>query len=290
MPERRLLPRQRRLCPGDGHNAHRCASRLERGCWHLECDRAPTPLLRASAARSPVLLLLGRGTLSCPSATACAGAYSFFDGEDDLLGAIYSITSATNVPSAVLTQVVVPSTTTETYTATANGASITVSIPPGAFGTQTVELAVTQPTLHALVSALSGLGLSGNALVTGIGVDILDPGTGLPVTGSFAVPITVTIRSTAITSSSKVVEFPASGSPFIDANAEVTSGEATVVVSSDPTLAIVNPSVVVPATHTGEPWAGSVAWWAMASLLAEARRRSAHARHRSQDRLPRYGL
>jgi hypothetical protein len=238
------------------------------------------------------------GTLSCPSATACAGAYSFFDGEDDLLGAIYSITSATSVPSAVLTQVVVPSTTTETYTATANGASITVSIPPGAFGTQTVELAVTQPTLDALVSALSGLGLSGDALVTGVGVEILDPETGLPITGSFAVPITVTIRSTAITSSSKVVEFPASGSPFIDANAEVTSGEATVVVSSDPTLAIANPSVVVPATHTGEPWAGSLAWWAMASLLAaggvcalaEARRRPAHARHRSQDRLPRYGL
>lgn len=228
------------------------------------------------------------GVLSCPSATSCAAAYTFQDEESDGLGAIYSITSATSVPTAVLTQLVAPATATQTYTATANGASVTVSIPPGAFGTQTVELAVTQPTLATLASALSGLGLSGDTLATGIGVEVLDPATGLPITGSFSVPITVTIHSTAITSSSKVVEFPASGAPFIDANAKVTSGEATVVVSSDPTLAIANPSVVVPATHTGEPWAGSVAWWALASLLAaggvcalaEARRRPVHARRR----------
>lgn len=148
---------------------------------------------------------------------------------------------AAGFQTTVLSQTVTPSTSTQTLTTISDGANVSVSIPAGAFGNQTVEIVVTEPTLSQLQSAVSGLGLSGYSLATGVGIEVVDPSTGQPLTGTFAAPVQVTIMSSSIVSSSKIIEFPASGSPFVVTNAEVVSGKAVVNITSDPGFAIATP-------------------------------------------------
>jgi len=125
--------------------------------------------------------------------------------------------------------------------AIADGANVAVAIPPGDFGSQTVEVALTEPMLSDLTNALSSLGLSGDSLATGVGIEVIDPQTGQPLTGTLAAPLEVTITSSGIAAGSKVIEFPTSGSPFVVTNAQVSAGNAVVSVSSDPGFAVATP-------------------------------------------------
>lgn len=149
--------------------------------------------------------------------------------------------------TVVLSQTISPSSNTQTFSATSNGANISISVPPGAFGSQTVQLVVTEPTLSDLSSSLGALGLSSDSLGAGVGVEVVSPTTGQPLSGTFAAPLTVSITSSSITSSSKVIEYPTAGSPFVLASAVVNSGKVVVSVSSDPGFAVATPtSAVVP--------------------------------------------
>lgn len=191
-------------------------------------------------------------------------------------------TPAAGFQTTVLSQVVAPSSSTQTVTATADGANVSVVVPAGAFGNTTVNLVVTEPTLSDLTSTLSALGLGGSTLATGVGVEVVDAATGQPLTGTFAQPLTVTITSSGITSGSKVIEFPTSGSPFVDSAAEVVSGKAVVQVSSDPGFAVATPtSASVPAATspvTGKDFlpvgiAGGVLVIGGAALIVASERR-----------------
>lgn len=148
---------------------------------------------------------------------------------------------AAGFQTTVLSQTVAPSSSTQTLSAIADGANVAVAIPPGAFGSQTVEVVLTEPTLSDLTNALSSLGLSGDSLATGVGIEVIDPQTGQPLTGTFAAPLEVTITSSGIAAGSKVIEFPTSGSPFVVTNAQVSAGKAVVSVSSDPGFAVATP-------------------------------------------------
>jgi hypothetical protein len=189
---------------------------------------------------------------------------------------------AAGFTTTVLSQTVSPSTQTQTLTASSDGANVSISIPAGAFGNQTVEVVVTEPTLSQLSSAESSLGLTGYSLATGVGIEVIDPSTGQPLSGTFAAPIQVTIVSSSITSSSKIIEFPATGSPFVVTNAEVVGGKAVVSIDSDPGFAVATPvSATVPqATSpvTGKNFlpegvAGAVLLLAGSSLVALSSRR-----------------
>jgi len=154
---------------------------------------------------------------------------------------------AAGFQTVVLSQTISPSNTTQTFSVTSNGANISISIPPGAFGSQTVQLVVTEPTLSDLTSSLSALGLSGDSLGAGVGVEVVSPTTGQPLSGTFAAPLTVTITSSSITSSSRVIEYPSAGSAFLLTNATVKNGKVVVSVSSDPGFAVATPtSAIVP--------------------------------------------
>ncbi|MCI2975716.1 MAG: hypothetical protein MP439_06535 [Ferrimicrobium sp.] len=129
---------------------------------------------------------------------------------------------------------------------------MTASVPPGAFGNENVELVITEPKLSDLTGSLSSLGLASYSLGAGVGVEVVNPSTGQPLTATFAAPILVSITSSSITSSSKVIEFPSTGSPFVVSNASVTSGKAVVSITSDPGFAIASPTstAVVPGATT----------------------------------------
>ncbi|WP_298405642.1 hypothetical protein [Ferrimicrobium sp.] len=189
---------------------------------------------------------------------------------------------AAGFQTTVLSQTVTPSSSTQTFSAISNGADISISIPAGAFGSQTVQLVVTEPTLSVLTSSLGALGLSSDSLGAGVGIEVVNPSTGQPLTGTFAAPLTVTIVASSITASSKVIEYPSTGSPFVMTSAVVNTGKAVVTVSSDPGFAVATPtSAVVPAATspvTGKNFlpegiAAGVLMTVGTSVLVSSRRR-----------------
>jgi len=157
-------------------------------------------------------------------------------------------TPAAGFQTTVLSQQVSPSTKTQVFTTTSNGSNVSVSVPSGAFGNETVQLVITEPTLSDLTGSLSSLGLASYSLSAGVGVEVVNSSTGQPLTGTFASTISVTITSSSITSNSKVVEFPTTGSPFVVSDATVTNGKAVISINSDPGFAVASPTstAVVP--------------------------------------------
>lgn len=154
---------------------------------------------------------------------------------------------AAGFQTTVLSETVAPSTTAQTFTAVSNGADIAVTVPPGAFGDVVVDLVLTEPALSSLTSSLSQVGLAGYSLGAGVGVEVVTQSTGQPLSGNFASPLSVSIVSSSITTSSKVIEYPTTGSPYVVNNAVVSGGKVAVSVSSDPGFAVATPvSTTVP--------------------------------------------
>lgn len=169
-----------------------------------------------------------------------------------------------------------------TITATVDGALVTLTIPPGAFPVP-VQITITAPALAAIGSA----GFAGFLAVSGVGIQVEENGS--PYPGTFLKPITLTIRSSAITSSSAMVVW--NGTAFVsDPGATVSAGTAMTSFDRDPNFAVLSPSgttggPIAGATTpmTGEPFLGEGIAAAMLLLLGTAglilviRRRRARA-------------
>jgi hypothetical protein len=138
---------------------------------------------------------------------------------------------------------------------TVDGAALTFVIPPGAF-LVTVQITITEPDLFAVGSA----GTAGYKAVAGVGVQVQENGS--PYPGTFLKPLTVTIRSSSITSSSVVMVW--NGTAFVsEPDSTVTSGVATVSFDTDPDFAVLAPSGTTATTIpgattpvTGKPFLG----------------------------------
>lgn len=148
--------------------------------------------------------------------------------------------------------------------ATVNGKAVSITVPPGAFRS-TEDVVVTAPDLGAVQNALSTLGFSGFNAVAGVGVAILDTN-GNKATGSFPVPIQVTISGSGLgASGEKVLSLtgPASATTL---SASMGSNAVTIAITSDPNLVVINPTTgsgtggrAVPGAttaFTGKPFTG----------------------------------
>jgi len=134
------------------------------------------------------------------------------------------------------------------------GVSATLIIPAGAFPVS-VQITLTAPNITLVGSA----GTAGYRAVAGVGVQVQENGS--PYPGTFLKPLTVTIRSSSITTSSVVMVW--NGKAFVtDTASTITTGVATVSFDTDPDFAALSPSVVSAAIPgatravTGKPFIG----------------------------------
>jgi hypothetical protein len=155
--------------------------------------------------------------------------------------------------STVITSVTIGSGGGTIGPVSANGASVAISVPAGAFS-QSVQISVTAPDLAAVPRS------AGNTVVAGVGVQVGLDGATYP--GAFHKPITATMSSSGITPGSTVYMW--NGSAFVpDPAATTSAGTATVSFDSDPQFVVetpvsAEPSEVPSATEpvTGEPFLG----------------------------------
>jgi hypothetical protein len=138
---------------------------------------------------------------------------------------------------------------------TADGATVTLVIPAGAFPVS-VQITITEADLFAVGSA----GTAGYKAVAGVGVQVQENGS--PYPGTFLKPLTVTIHSSSITSSSVVMVW--NGTAFVaESDSTVTSGVAVVSFDTDPDFAVLAPTGTTATTIpgattpvTGKPFLG----------------------------------
>jgi hypothetical protein len=138
---------------------------------------------------------------------------------------------------------------------TVGGATVTLVIPAGAFP-DSIQITITEANLFAVGNA----GTAGYKAVAGVGIQVEE--NGVPYPGTFLKPLTVTIRSSSITSSSVVMVW--NGTAFVTApDSTVTSGAAVVSFDTDPDFAVLSPlagtvTAIPGATKavTGKPFLG----------------------------------
>jgi hypothetical protein len=136
-----------------------------------------------------------------------------------------------------------------------DGATVTLVIPAGAFPVS-VQITITAPNLLAVGDA----GTAGYRVVAGVGIQVQEHGSAYR--GTFLKPLTLTIRSSSITSSSVVVIW--NGTAFVtETDATVASGVAVVRFDTDPDFAVLAPLTTAEApipdatkSVTGKPLAG----------------------------------
>jgi hypothetical protein len=166
------------------------------------------------------------------------------------------------------------------------GGSATITAPAGAFASP-VQIEATKPDLTAVSNGLSGAGFSGHKAVAGIGVKVLD-GSGTPITGKFAKPITITITGTGLgKAGEKAIMFNGAAAASV-LPTTLGTNSITITIDQDPNIAVIDStSAAAPAvagatsTHTGIPVAGEYALAGLVALgglgfLTVARRRTAH--------------
>jgi len=147
---------------------------------------------------------------------------------------------------------------------TIDGASVTLIVPAGAFPIP-VQITLCAPELWARGNA----GFRGFRVVAGVGIQVQENGSAY--TGTFLKPLTLSMSSSRITSSSVVVVW--NGTAFVAAtDATVTSGAAVVKFSTDPDFAVLSPTAAtaIPAattSPTGKPFIGEAALAGVLVLL-----------------------
>jgi hypothetical protein len=138
---------------------------------------------------------------------------------------------------------------------TVAGATVTLVIPAGAF-LVSVQITITEADLFAVGSA----GTAGYKAVVGVGIQVQE--NGAPYPGTFLKPISATIRSSSITSSSVVVVW--NGTAFVaEPDSTVTAGSSVVSFDTDPDFAVLAPTGTTATTIpgattpvTGKPFLG----------------------------------
>lgn len=110
------------------------------------------------------------------------------------------------------------------------GIPTTLTVPAGAFSGP-VQFTLTAPDLASVGAG----GFSGHRAVAGVGIKVQKNGSTYP--GTFLKPLTLTMSSSSITTSSIVVVW--NGTAFVtESSATVTAGRATVTFDHDPNFAV----------------------------------------------------
>jgi hypothetical protein len=138
---------------------------------------------------------------------------------------------------------------------TVGGATVTLVIPAGAFPVS-IQITITEANLFAVGNA----GTAGYKAVAGVGVQVEE--NGVPYPGTFLKPLTFTIRSSSIVSSSVVMVW--NGTAFVtEPDSTVASGAAIVSFDTDPDFAVLSPlagtATAIPGATkavTGKPFLG----------------------------------
>jgi len=164
---------------------------------------------------------------------------------------------------------------------TVAGGSVALVIPAGTFAVP-VQITLAGPDLLAVGSA----GTAGYKAVAGIGIQVQEDGAAYP--GTFLKTLTLTIRSSLITSSSVVVAW--NGTAFVAVpGSTLDAGAAVVSFDTDPDFAVLSPlatsATTIPgatSSVTGKPFVGEgILAGALIALgvigLAVARRRRVRA-------------
>lgn len=136
-----------------------------------------------------------------------------------------------------------------------DGVTVTLTVPAGTFPVA-VQITLTAPNL----AAVGGAGFAGHRAVAGVGIQVQEHGAVYP--GTFLKPLTLTMSSSSITTSSVVVVW--NGSVFVtEPGATLAAGSATVTFDRDPNFAVLAPtgtaaSGIPGATgaSTGKPFLG----------------------------------
>ncbi len=181
--------------------------------------------LMVGAAAAGITLVAGSGV-----ALAAGSGYGAPPEVGTSTGAFYSVVSITDISGAAGGHA----------TATIQGASVTLDVPPGELS-GTVQAVFSSGDLAAI-----GTGGFGGRSVTAFGIQLDQNGHKLP--GPFSPPLTVTVTVTvtdsAITSSSVV--YLESGTSFVRAAGWTTSaGKATGTITTDPGFLVGTPAPAV---------------------------------------------
>jgi hypothetical protein len=139
-----------------------------------------------------------------------------------------------------------------TMTASVEGGTVTLVVPPGAFGPgQSAQVVLTAPDLSAVDGALDDLGLPGWSAELGVGLKALDEA-GEPMTGPFAVPLTMTLSGSDLGSDGEQVMQFVTASSLEPVGAQPGPSSWTISVPSDPNFVVVQPAGDAPASAAAE--------------------------------------
>lgn len=200
--------------------------------------------MRTTILKAVIALGAAAGLLLALPATAFAAGSGY---------APAPVTSTPGVPggfnSVVTTVTVQPS--GGTVTATINGTTVSITVPPGAFS-QPTQVVVTSGDVTQIGSA----GVSGKSAVLAFGISFLVGGQ--PLTATFTTPISVKAAGNFASSDEVVVYDATTGAWAPVAGASVANGTISFTISSDPDFAVLasNAQPIPGATTpvTGKPF------------------------------------
>ena len=154
------------------------------------------------------------------------------------------------------------------------GGQAQLTVPAGAF-IGALQIAVTVPDLGGVEAALRKLGLGNHRVVAAVGIGVSDTN-GHKFTGTFAHPLSLTIKGAALGVGDKVIQFTGPSTTTAVA-ATVSPGAVTVSMLADPDFAVLAPTSAVAALPVVSPTATAPATTSSAAAAAPASSAAARA-------------
>ena len=153
----------------------------------------------------------------------------------------------------------------QTVSAVVDGMSVNVTIPGNDF-TTTEYLVFTSPSNSSIDSALPGMGLNGYSTIAGAGLTIENSNSTV-YSGSFLIPLTVTVTNSSITPNDQVVELNANATYTSVTGLTFGTGSVSFAMSSDPAFAVLAPPIntVAPSPTATVSTPDGKGYWMVAS-------------------------